>query len=106
MSLISALKEIVAAIPGEVEQLIEEVFDDTWTAAKPILAAGISAAEADVVANASNPAQLMTVALGVATGSLPALEAAGITAVGTTILQWVATLLAGHPAVVAAKAAT
>lgn len=103
MGLISDLKDIVEAIPSEIEHLAEEVFDATWDAAKPILTGIVSQFEAEVVANATNPEKLIATAATIATSAIPTLEAAGITAVGTTLLNWVLALM--HPAIAAAASA-
>lgn len=105
MTLLATLKADVEALPSEVETLVEHIISDAYAVAKPILQAAITNEESNVVANAGNPAALMTTALAIGTAALPELETAGITALGTTILNWVSTLLSRHPAVVAAQAA-
>lgn len=104
MSFLTDLKADIAAIPAEAESAIEHIFGATWTAIKPILISTLQAVDQDVVANAANPTALMATALAAATAAVPQIEAAGISAIGTTILGGIVSLLSAHPAVVAAAA--
>lgn len=104
MTLLADIKDFVTLIPNEVEQLIESVLHADWAAARPIITELVSAEEANLVANAGNPAALLTSAAAIATSALPKLVAAEISVSGVTVFNWIITVINGNPAVQTATA--